>query len=113
MVRKRGRRSLKNQHDFETKRLFAYTELAGIEFWQNVMNIKNYFGSCKLWQECCEHEKIRYRVNMKQIIGLAEMADGKPPPRLEQKHAYALQERPPPFLFEGPHMNPEDSHAAD
>ena len=68
MISKLCRASLDYKHEFEEETRMAHSELARIEFGEQIMYIQNYWNSLPLGKHCPEDEKVRNVVYVNSIV---------------------------------------------
>src|SRR5580704_6918233 len=75
MTRKPGTETFGHAEKPEANRGFRDSKFAGIEFRQDIADVKNNGSSSKARQKCRKNQEIRHRMNMHDVVLLPEIVD--------------------------------------
>src|ERR1700728_3993964 len=77
VIRKCGRNLLNLNQSLKRYRRLRSVKLAGIKFWDNVVNVQNDFGTAKLGNDCRKDFEIRHRMDVNQIVTTPQLRPRK------------------------------------
>ena len=95
----------------EHERIVGYVKLAGVELRQNIMDVEDYRRSQKFGHDCGEHQEIRNRMHMEELVFLRKLATPDKQGGRQQEPHDAEKICQGSALVDFPGLNAEDIHA--